>query len=134
LCTPSLKVNVATVAVTQNRGCGCAPGYGYTYVSSGSLGCVAVTGAAGNTLAGAWRARLVPVEPGLFDAILRLPLMDTSRVQTELGWFPTLSAEATIQDLLSGLRGKAGGPTPPLAPDVPGGRPHEVATGVGHRP
>jgi UDP-glucose 4-epimerase len=72
-------------------------------------------------LAAAWHLRLVPASPGLFDAVLRLPLMDTTRAREELGWTPRYSAEE-------------GMPTAPLAQKRLGGRLGELATGIGQRP
>ncbi len=37
-------------------------------------------------LAAAWSAHLAPASPHLFDAVLRLPLLDASRAHRELGW------------------------------------------------
>lgn len=86
------------------------------------------------TLAAAWQAHLAPASPGLFDAVLHVPLMDTSRARTELGWTPQRSATDAIKEFLSGLRAGAGMATPPLAEDTARGRLHEVRTGVGSRP
>ncbi|GAB3886836.1 hypothetical protein GCM10029964_051780 [Kibdelosporangium lantanae] len=66
-------------------------------------------------LAMAWRLRLVPASPDLFDAVLRLPVMDTTRARTVLGWSPTFTAQETIDDFLAGLREPRTLPTPPLA-------------------
>ncbi|AXB41252.1 NAD-dependent epimerase/dehydratase family protein [Amycolatopsis albispora] len=68
-------------------------------------------------LAGAWHARAVPVDPGLFDAVARLPLMDTGRARDQLGWSPAVDAWDTAGELLAGLHGKGGYPTPPLHDD-----------------
>jgi len=68
-------------------------------------------------LAIAWRLHATPASPDLFDAALRLPLMDTTRAHTELGWRPEHSATATVSELLAGLREGAGMATPPLTPD-----------------
>ncbi|EIE98194.1 NAD-dependent epimerase/dehydratase family protein [Saccharomonospora glauca] len=84
-------------------------------------------------LAAAWTLRLVPASPQLFDALVRLPLMDTTRARTELGWRPRHSATEAITEWLAGLREHAGGRTPPLASSVRGGRLGELATGVGKR-
>jgi nucleoside-diphosphate-sugar epimerase len=80
----------------------------------------------------AWRLRAVPATPGLFDAVLRLPVMDTSRAESELGWRPRHDAAFTLKEFLAGLREGAGADTAPLAPDRH--RLHEIATGVGRRP
>lgn len=85
-------------------------------------------------LAGAWAAHLVPASPGLFDAVLRLPLLDAGRARAELGWAPRHTATEAITDFLDGLRERAGLATPPLASSVPGGRLGELATGVGQAP
>ncbi|TDC23590.1 NAD-dependent epimerase/dehydratase family protein [Streptomyces sp. 8K308] len=85
-------------------------------------------------LAAAYRGRLAPVPPQLLDALLRLPLMDCSRAADELGWRPRFGAEDALRDLIHGLRHRTGAHTPPLEPDLPGGRLREFATGVGRRP
>jgi UDP-glucose 4-epimerase len=66
-------------------------------------------------LAAAWQLRLVPASPDLFDAVLRLPIMDTTRARTVLGWSPKYSAREALEDFLKGLREPAALPTPPLA-------------------
>ncbi|MGA4838202.1 NAD-dependent epimerase/dehydratase family protein [Streptomyces sp. G45] len=72
-------------------------------------------GAARAALAAAWGLRLVPASPQLFDAVLRLPLMDCARAGDELGWRPEHSALTAVEELLHGMRHGAGMPTPPLA-------------------
>lgn len=84
-------------------------------------------------LAAAWWLHLVPASPDLFDALLRLPIMRTTRAQTELGWQPQWSATAAVEEFVEGLRGIEGAQTAPLRPRVPGGRAHEIRTGVGQR-
>ncbi|MDT0308882.1 NAD-dependent epimerase/dehydratase family protein [Streptomyces sp. DSM 44917] len=85
-------------------------------------------------LAAAWRTRLAPAPPQLFDALMRIPLMDCTRAHEELGWRPRAGAEEALRDLVHGLRHGTGMTTPPLAPSVRGGRLGEFATGVGRRP
>lgn len=82
----------------------------------------------------AWRLHLVPASPALFDAVLRLPIMDIGRARTELGWQPRRSSREAIEEFLIGLREVRGMPTPPLAASVEGGRAHELRTGVGQKP
>ncbi|MGX1548013.1 NAD-dependent epimerase/dehydratase family protein [Streptomyces adustus] len=63
----------------------------------------------------AWRLRLVPASPDLFDAVLRLPLMDCSRARAELDWRPRRTATEAVREFLDGLRDHAGMNTAPLA-------------------
>lgn len=85
-------------------------------------------------LSAAWHAHLVPASPGLFDAVLRLPLMDVTRAQEELSWSPKYSAREAVLDFVRGLRAREGRSTPPLRPELAGGRKSELKTGVGQRP
>jgi nucleoside-diphosphate-sugar epimerase len=81
-----------------------------------------------------WRLRLQPVTPGWLDMALNVPVMDTTRARTELGWTPERSAEDALLDLLEGLRTGADFPTPPLARETGGPfRIREILTGVGGR-
>ncbi|MEW2136404.1 NAD-dependent epimerase/dehydratase family protein [Streptomyces sp. NPDC005409] len=66
-------------------------------------------------LAAAWRLHLVPASPDLFDAVLRLPLMDAARARAELAWQPRHSAVEAVEEFLTGLREGAGMATAPLA-------------------
>jgi UDP-glucose 4-epimerase len=66
-------------------------------------------------LALAWRLRLVGASPDLFDAVLRLPLMDTTRAREHLGWRPRHSSREALRELLTGLEHPTALPTPPLA-------------------
>jgi UDP-glucose 4-epimerase len=65
-------------------------------------------------LAAAWHLHLVPAAPTLFDVMLGLPLLDTGRARTELGWSPRHSSMDALRELLDGLRDTAGMATPPL--------------------
>ncbi|MET7795585.1 SDR family oxidoreductase [Streptomyces decoyicus] len=87
-----------------------------------------------NALAAAWHLHLLPASPQLFDAVLRLPLLDTTRARTELEWTPQYSATEALTEFLHGLQEVAGADTGPLAPRLPGGRARELVTGVGRRP
>jgi nucleoside-diphosphate-sugar epimerase len=81
-----------------------------------------------------WRARLQPTPPGWVDMGLGVPLMDTSRIRSELGWTPTRGADEAFLELFDGMRERAGLPTPPLDPSTGGpGRVREVLTGIGSR-
>lgn len=63
----------------------------------------------------AWRARLVPVDPGWLSLAASVPLMSTDRARAELGWTPKIDAVTVLRELLEGLRDDAAGATPPLA-------------------
>ena len=81
-----------------------------------------------------WRLRLQPVTPGWLEMALNVPVMDTTRAHTELGWTPQRSAEDALLDLLEGLRTGADLDTPPLSRETSGPfRIREIFTGVGRR-
>ena len=83
-------------------------------------------------LASSWAARIVPAPPDLFDALMRLPVLSTTRARHELGWSPQHSARGAVAEFLEGLRTGAGDATPPLhADDGPTERLHDLAGGVG---
>jgi nucleoside-diphosphate-sugar epimerase len=70
--------------------------------------------AARSAIAAAWGLHLLPASPHLFDAVLRLPLMDCTRAHTELGWQPEHTATEVLQEFLHGLQHGAGADTEPL--------------------
>jgi hypothetical protein len=81
-----------------------------------------------------WRARLQPTPAGWFDLALGVPVMDTTKARTELGWEPQTSAGDALLELMEGVREGAGAPMPPLEPDAGGRfRRHELLSGVGGR-
>ncbi|MCS0605489.1 SDR family oxidoreductase [Streptomyces sp. LP11] len=70
--------------------------------------------AARSAIAAAWGLRLLPASPHLFDAVLRLPLMDCARARTELGWSPSRSATDVLREFLDGLQQGGGMDTEPM--------------------
>jgi UDP-glucose 4-epimerase len=79
-----------------------------------------------------WRLHLQPTPPGWVDLALGVPLLDSTRARTELGWEPQWSATEALHDLLDGLRENAGLDTPPLSPETGGpARSEEILAGVG---
>ena len=81
-----------------------------------------------------WKARLQPTPPGWLDMGLGVPIMDTTRIRTELGWEPRVSAVDALRELLGAMSRREAGPTPVLSADVSGpARSREVGTGVGGR-
>ncbi|QCQ91329.1 NAD-dependent epimerase/dehydratase family protein [Rhodococcus sp. SGAir0479] len=80
-----------------------------------------------------WHLRAVPASPGLLDTVLQLPLLDSTRAESELDWHPRITPRETLESFLGGLQDGAGLPTPPLAPDSPRRRLGELSKGVGER-
>ncbi|MCX5265854.1 SDR family oxidoreductase [Streptomyces sp. NBC_00199] len=70
--------------------------------------------AARSAIAAAWGLRLLPASPHLFDAVLRLPLMDCTRARVELGWQPQHTAPEVLEEFLLGLRAGEGEATEPM--------------------
>ncbi|MCW2983674.1 MAG: NAD-dependent epimerase/dehydratase family protein [Conexibacter sp.] len=82
----------------------------------------------------AFRAHLVPASAGWVDMAFGVPVMDTTRARTELGWVAQKTSGEALLELLEGLAEGAGGPTPPLDRHAGGRfRRREVQTGVGSR-
>jgi nucleoside-diphosphate-sugar epimerase len=79
-----------------------------------------------------YRLRVQPSEPGWVDMAFAVPVMDTTRARTQLGWEPRRSSSEALLDLLQGMREGAGLGTPPLEPGGAGPlRVRELASGVG---
>jgi UDP-glucose 4-epimerase len=79
-----------------------------------------------------WKLRLQPSPPGWIDLALAVPLMDTTRARTELGWEPRRTSVEALNELLDGLRDGADFPTPPLSSETTAPlRERELRTGVG---
>jgi nucleoside-diphosphate-sugar epimerase len=80
----------------------------------------------------AWRLRLQPTPKGWVDMALAVPVMDTARIRSELGWIPRRGADDALLDLIAGMRDRSGADTPPLHPRAGGTlRVRELLTGVG---
>ncbi|MFE0642987.1 NAD-dependent epimerase/dehydratase family protein [Streptomyces sp. NPDC058877] len=65
-------------------------------------------------LSAAWRLRLAPASPGLFDALRHLPLLATERARRELEWEPSTSSLEALEAFLRGVRAGTGDETAPL--------------------
>ncbi len=65
-----------------------------------------------------WRLRPQPTPAGWVDLALGVPVLDTTRARTDLGWRPTVGAGEALRELLEGLADGASAPTPPLAPEA----------------
>jgi UDP-glucose 4-epimerase len=66
--------------------------------------------------AATWHLRLQPTSPGWLDMAGALPVMDTTRARTELGWKPQRSSTEALAELVAGLADRAGTPSPPMMP------------------
>ena len=72
--------------------------------------------------------------PRVLDMALSVPLMDTTRARSRLGWAPSRSSGEALLELIDGMRRGEGFPTPPLEPGGSGPlRLGELATGIGAR-
>jgi nucleoside-diphosphate-sugar epimerase len=81
-----------------------------------------------------WRLRLQPSPEGWVDMALGVPVMDTSRARTELGWEPQRTGGEALLELLRGMRDQDGAETPPLKSGGSGPlRIREFLTGIGGR-
>jgi UDP-glucose 4-epimerase len=69
-----------------------------------------------------WLGRLQPTDPGWLDLAAAAPIMDCSRAREVLGWTPRHDARAALRDLVAGLAGGAGTPSPPMRPGDHGPR------------
>ncbi|MGN6187416.1 MAG: NAD-dependent epimerase/dehydratase family protein [Conexibacter sp.] len=79
-----------------------------------------------------WKLRLQPSPPGWVDLAFAVPLMDTTRARTVLGWEPRRTSVEALTDLLDGLHDGADFPTPPLSAQTTAPlRQRELRTGVG---
>jgi nucleoside-diphosphate-sugar epimerase len=82
--------------------------------------------------AATWRLRVQPSPEGWVDMGRGVPLMNTERARTELGWEPRHSAGEALRELLAGMAEGAGGRTPPLDPAAGGRfRVGEILSGIG---
>jgi UDP-glucose 4-epimerase len=63
-----------------------------------------------------WHARLQQLDAGWIDLAYAVPLMDTSRARSELGWSPTKDAVSVLAETVDGMRDAATDRTPVLRP------------------
>ncbi|MGF1663044.1 MAG: NAD-dependent epimerase/dehydratase family protein [Kineosporiaceae bacterium] len=62
----------------------------------------------------AWRARVQPLDPGWLELAFAVPLLDTTRARTELGWRPRWTAWEAVADAVAGIAGEEGTASPAL--------------------
>ena len=65
-------------------------------------------------LAAAFRAHLVPTEPGWLDIALRAPALDASRARRVLGWEPEHPGDEALREFVAALGRGEGAPGHPL--------------------
>lgn len=61
-----------------------------------------------------WHARLQQVDPGWIDLARHAPALDAGRAARTLGWVPSRSAVAVLEEVVDGMRERASGDTPVL--------------------
>lgn len=71
-------------------------------------------------LASGFSTRVLPAPPELFDAFMRLPVLDTGLARRELGWEPEHTAADAVATFLSGVELRGGSDMPPLHRDGDG--------------
>ena len=65
-------------------------------------------------MAAGFAARILPADPRLFDALLRVPMLSTQRARERLDWQPRQTGSDALRSLRTGLLNSRGAPTPPL--------------------
>ena len=55
-----------------------------------------------------WLARLQPTSPDWIDLALGVPVLDSARARSELGWAATRNAVDTLREVVAGMRERAG--------------------------
>ncbi|QIK76130.1 NAD-dependent epimerase/dehydratase family protein [Nocardioides piscis] len=67
-------------------------------------------------VAASWHARLQPIDAGWVDMAYALPLLDTTRATSELGWRPSHDAVSVLQETVQGMRESESDRSPVLRP------------------
>lgn len=62
------------------------------------------------------RAHLLPMDEGWLEMAEGVPVLDTTRARTELGWQPTVSAAEALAELIEGMSSGAGRGSAPMRP------------------
>jgi nucleoside-diphosphate-sugar epimerase len=63
-----------------------------------------------------WHARLQPLDAGWIDLAYAVPLMDTSRARSELGWSASTGANRVLAETVQGMQDGDAGGSPVLRP------------------
>jgi nucleoside-diphosphate-sugar epimerase len=75
--------------------------------------------AARAALAAAYDGRVVRADPGWLDMAMGVPVLDATRIRTELGWTPRRTAAQSVEELLDGMAVGQGVRSAPLRPATP---------------
>ncbi len=67
----------------------------------------------------AYRSRAVRTDPGWLDMAMNVPVLDTTRVKTQLGWEPRRTAAGAVEELLAGMGKGQGMRSTPMRPATP---------------
>jgi nucleoside-diphosphate-sugar epimerase len=70
-------------------------------------------------LALAYRSRMVRADPGWLDMAMNVPVLDTTRAKTQLGWEPRWTAAEAIEELVAGMARGQGVRSTPMRPATP---------------
>jgi UDP-glucose 4-epimerase len=74
------------------------------------------SGAVRAAVSASWHARAQPLDPGWIDMGYAVPLLDTTRARTELGWVPTVDGTSVLAEVLAGMQDAAASGSPVLRP------------------
>jgi nucleoside-diphosphate-sugar epimerase len=61
-----------------------------------------------------WRTRLQPIDRGWLDMMFSVPLVDTKRARSVLGWSPRWGTAELLADVIAGFRDESGTQSPVL--------------------
>ena len=67
-------------------------------------------------LTAAWKARVEQLDPGWLDLGFAVPLIDSSRAERELGWWPQHDALSVLAETVAGMAGADSDRSPVLRP------------------
>src|SRR5699024_10082662 len=62
------------------------------------------------------RTRILPMDEGWLDMATSVPLMDTTRAKTELGWQPSVSGVEALGELIDAMSSGEGRSSAPMRP------------------
>jgi nucleoside-diphosphate-sugar epimerase len=79
------------------------------------------SGAVRAAVSASWHARVQPLDPGWIDLGYAVPLLDTARARTELGWAPVTDAATVLAETLAGMQDSAWSGSAVLRPRTVGG-------------